>query len=253
MAFSRLQLLAAVGVSGGVHLAVLGVLGSMAAEVTTPLPEPAMVVMLPAPPLGPVEAAVSLVPASEASPATSPSKGSTATAPSQRPRTVTPSLPAQPDKPAIVDKPRSLTQQPPDETVAAPQPLELPNPMTAGELAAAPVATASLTALHPAAIDTVATARSEAVMMTQVRYRQPPQPVYPAQSRRLGEQGEVRLKVRVDVQGMPAGIEILESSGSARLDQAAVQAVEAARFEPLTVNGVPTAALAIVPIRYELR
>jgi protein TonB len=89
--------------------------------------------------------------------------------------------------------------------------------------------------------------------MTTVHYRQPPQPVYPPQARRLGEQGQVRVKVRVAIDGIPGDAVVVESSGSPRLDQAAVQAVLAARFEPLRIDGRPQAALAIVPIHFSLQ
>lgn len=75
---------------------------------------------------------------------------------------------------------------------------------------------------------------------------------YPAISRRLGEQGKVVLRVLIDAQGMPQKLEIKQSSGYERLDQAAVTTVERWRFVPGKRNGVPEAMWNIVPINFVL-
>lgn len=74
-----------------------------------------------------------------------------------------------------------------------------------------------------------------------VRYLVKPVLTYPRASRELGESGEVQLKVYVDEQGRPRDIEVLRSSGFPRLDQQAIQAMKAARFQPLMEDGVPRA------------
>jgi protein TonB len=58
------------------------------------------------------------------------------------------------------------------------------------------------------------------------------QPPYPAAARRLGEEGSVVLRVRVDALGRAEIVEIATSSGSARLDEAAVRSVQRWRFDP---------------------
>ena len=50
-------------------------------------------------------------------------------------------------------------------------------------------------------------------------------PAYPPASRRAGEEGTVRLKVLVDEKGRPRDVAVATSSGFARLDEAAIQAV----------------------------
>ena len=62
------------------------------------------------------------------------------------------------------------------------------------------------------------------------------EPVYPPVSRRNGEEGTVRLKVLVDANGRPADVQVANTSGFARLDQAAIQAVKRWKFVAAT-NG----------------
>jgi protein TonB len=76
--------------------------------------------------------------------------------------------------------------------------------------------------------------------------------VYPAIAKRLGEQGTVKLKALVDETGKPTRIQIIGTSGSARLDQAAVDYFVCSRFFPGRVNGVPTAMWYEAPINFIL-
>lgn len=78
-------------------------------------------------------------------------------------------------------------------------------------------------------------------------YRGNPLPVYPPMSRRLGEQGVVVLRVLIDTNGRAVDVEVQRSSGSARLDQAALQAIREWRFIPARRGGKP------VPEWYEWR
>ena len=65
-------------------------------------------------------------------------------------------------------------------------------------------------------------------------------PTYPPTSRRLGEEGTVRLKVLVDERGRARDVQVAKSSGFARLDEAAMTAVRKWRFEAATdgVNAI---------------
>ena len=60
------------------------------------------------------------------------------------------------------------------------------------------------------------------------------EPTYPPTSRRQGEEGTVRLKVLVDERGRPRDVQVAQSSGFARLDDAAMTAVRAGSFEAAT-------------------
>jgi protein TonB len=64
------------------------------------------------------------------------------------------------------------------------------------------------------------------------------QPEYPPQSRRAGEQGSVVLQVMVDATGRVTESKLVQSSGSQRLDQAALEGVKTSyHFFPGTVDG----------------
>lgn len=80
-----------------------------------------------------------------------------------------------------------------------------------------------------------------------------PQPDYPPESRRRGEQGTVRLLLQVDAEGRVAGAAILGSSGHPLLDQAALAAVRRWRFEPATQAGRPVFSTATLGITFRLQ
>ncbi len=84
-------------------------------------------------------------------------------------------------------------------------------------------------------------------------YLDNPRPPYPGVSRRLGEEGEVRLRVRVDPAGLAQQVEIQQGSGYPRLDQAALDTVRQWRFVPARQGDQPVAASVIVPIQFTLR
>jgi periplasmic protein TonB len=80
-----------------------------------------------------------------------------------------------------------------------------------------------------------------------VQYLQAPVLVYPRQSRRHGEQGRVVVRVFINEDGVPSAVVLHQSSGYPRLDEAAVTAVQSARFKPCVENGRPVAGWALVP------
>lgn len=84
-------------------------------------------------------------------------------------------------------------------------------------------------------------------------YLKNPPPPYPPLSRRLGEQGRVMVRVFVDTSGAPAQIELRESSGHRRLDDAAASAVRRWRFVPARRGTEPVGAWVLVPISFNLR
>ena len=83
-------------------------------------------------------------------------------------------------------------------------------------------------------------------------YLNNPAPAYPEMSRRTGEQGQVLLRVLVDVSGRPSAVELRASSGSARLDRAALEAVRQWKFVPATQGGEMIAAWVTVPVVFNL-
>lgn len=90
------------------------------------------------------------------------------------------------------------------------------------------------------------------VPATAVEYVDAPSPTYPAASRRLNESGRVLIRVEIDTQGRARQVQLTRSSGSSRLDEAALAAVRAARFKPYTENGQPLVVWTTVPIVFEL-
>jgi protein TonB len=87
-------------------------------------------------------------------------------------------------------------------------------------------------------------------VVSDVAYVKPPSPKYPNESRRLGEEGMVLLRVVIDESGRADRIEIQRSSGHSRLDDAARAAVRNAVFRPYIENGVARAVLATIPIEF---
>lgn len=83
-------------------------------------------------------------------------------------------------------------------------------------------------------------------------YLRNPPPAYPALSRRVGEQGRVLLRVVVRPDGMPDSVQLRQTSGSRRLDEAALEAVRKWRFVPARQGSTPVTAAVIVPIVFSL-
>lgn len=94
--------------------------------------------------------------------------------------------------------------------------------------------------------------RSVPKLVSAVEYVREPVPRYPPQSRRLREQGLVVLRVVIDEHGTASSIEIETSSGHARLDDAAREAVLRAAFRPYVEDGEPRRALVLIPIEFAL-
>jgi protein TonB len=81
-----------------------------------------------------------------------------------------------------------------------------------------------------------------------------PLPPYPALSQRLGEQGTTRLKCTVGTDGKATDVSVANSSGSTRLDAAAVQYVkENWKWEPATRDGKPVADTIQVDVVWDLK
>lgn len=85
-----------------------------------------------------------------------------------------------------------------------------------------------------------------------VAFLDKPKPAYPAAARHLGEEGTVVLRVHVMRDGRPQGIEIFATSGSARLDQAAVDAVRRSRFLPAREGDEAIESWLRIPFEFRL-
>lgn len=78
-------------------------------------------------------------------------------------------------------------------------------------------------------------------------------PNYPLLSRRMNETGIALLKVELDPQGRVSAAAIANSSGSSRLDAAALAAVRSWRCKPAQRNGQPVGAVALQPFKFVLQ
>lgn len=77
-------------------------------------------------------------------------------------------------------------------------------------------------------------------------------PIYPPASRRMDEQGAVRLRVLVDERGRPQEVQVAKSSGFPRLDEAAVIAVERWVFAPAMQDAVAVPTWTQVSVVFQL-
>ena len=68
----------------------------------------------------------------------------------------------------------------------------------------------------------------------------------------MNEEGKVLLKVRVSSQGTALDVAVSKSSGFARLDAAATEAVTRWRFVPAKRGDEPVDSSVIVPITFAL-
>jgi len=159
----------------------------------------------------------------------------------------------EPPPPAPPSPPRRLPPAPVIAAAPSPQPAPFvapePPPDVAPPALPAPPAASVVPAL-PAPPPPPASVRE--LPASAIEYLEPPAPTYPRASRRLGETGLVVVRVFVGSDGQPQQLQLLHSSGYARLDEAALEGVRRARFKPPSENGRPTAGWARIPIPFEL-
>lgn len=80
-----------------------------------------------------------------------------------------------------------------------------------------------------------------------------PEPAYPYESIRRGEEGKVVLRVGVTAQGEASEVSVSQTSGHRRLDQEARRTVARWRFIPGQTGGKKVAGYATVTIIFKLR
>lgn len=80
-----------------------------------------------------------------------------------------------------------------------------------------------------------------------------PEPPYPYESRRRGEEGRVILNVLVAADGTASSVEVDKSSGYRRLDMTARKTVSRWRFIPAKQNNAAVEAWTKVTILFQLR
>ena len=78
-----------------------------------------------------------------------------------------------------------------------------------------------------------------------------PRPVYSAEARRLGIEGEVLVEVMFLATGEARVVRVTRGLGHG-LDEAAVEAARAIRFKPAMRGGQPADSAAVVHIQFQL-
>ena len=77
-------------------------------------------------------------------------------------------------------------------------------------------------------------------------------PGYPHASAALGEQGLVVLRMTIGADGLVSAVDLLQSSGYPRLDEAALAAIAKWRFTPAVADGEPVESRIVLPVRFRL-
>jgi TonB family protein len=80
-----------------------------------------------------------------------------------------------------------------------------------------------------------------------------PAKYYSARSKRLEEQGEIAVRVRVDATSCATDFAIVMSSGYPELDEAAIKVAEASRYQVAVVDGVPTPGEVMFAVQFIFR
>lgn len=136
----------------------------------------------------------------------------------------------------------------------APQPVVVateaaPSPAPAAPAPVAAAATPAVTSPAPAAVAT----GPRLLPSSAINYLgAPPQAEMPRASRRLRETGRVVVRVLVSEAGLPERLSVEQSSGFARLDEAALAAIRKVRFKPYVENGQAQSGWALIPFTFEL-
>lgn len=149
-------------------------------------------------------------------------------------------------------------KKPPPKPVLAAKPKPMPAPRsepTPGAVTPPPPVVASLPPAPeaaPAAPPRPA-AGSPPVPELAVHCPRRPAPTYPVAARRRGLEGSVQLRVALAASGAIAAVEVIESSGSRWLDEAAAAAVRRWRCTPARIDGTAVPAVALQRITFQLQ
>ncbi|WP_017786879.1 energy transducer TonB [Aeromonas dhakensis] len=163
--------------------------------------------------------------------------------------------PLKPVKKSVKPVVKSLKHSPPQVQPAKVMPVSSPQPPVSAPAPAAAATAAQAsggsTSQHPAHKAGGGTGNS-APIARDARLNNP-EPQYPYESRRRGEEGRVILNVRVTAEGTAASVEVDKSSGYRRLDMTARKTVSRWKFIPAKQNNVAVEASARVTIIFKLR
>lgn len=159
--------------------------------------------------------------------------------PPEKPKPPVKRVQQQPKRQLVANAP-ARTQE---NFVAPPPPVEEPKHEPQEQEVVEPVAAVSKPAQMPTGPVTLSAELS-------VSCPELTRPAYPALSRRLGEEGKLMLQVELDESGRISKTQIVESSGYARLDNAALSAVKTWRCRPAMQDGQPVRSVALQPFNF---
>ena len=248
-------LLFALVISGAAHVLALSALPAIHYQPQTSLPRTLDVVL--------VRPAIVLPVVENSAPAEDPPKSTSpkvrAVAPDTRTRKTSKSAlePKNRERPTLA-MPRELPVIPPTLPTAP----DIPAPMSQTEARETAVGSTSAVveqktipsapAPPPPARTTTSQAPTTVSASFTASYLRNTAPPYPLVARRKGEQGTVKLKVRVTREGSATEVQLDQSSGSPSSDNAALDAVKKWRFVPARRGDEPIDSWVFVPITFRL-
>ena len=224
------------GVVIALHAALLFAIAQYRTEYTPPKP-PVMVTLI-APEPAPEPPKPEITPPKPLPAAPKPVKKKVEPKPEKKPEP----LPV----PVVQPEPQLVSKAPdpvPAPTVAAPEPAPMEEIPPAPQAEPLP----PLTEKPEPVVDEIAPPKFNA------DYLDNPAPRYPPLSRRMGEQGRVLLRVHVSTGGTAMEVTLHKTSGSDRLDRAALETVKQWKFVPARQGDKPVSAWVIVPIQFNLK
>lgn len=163
--------------------------------------------------------------------------------PVKPPEPVPPAPP--PPEPVLKPKPKpviaSRRTEPVADAIVAPPPVDDPDPEPAQPVTA-----------YSEAAEPVPPGEPEPPRFD-MAYLSNPQPSFPVMSKKLHEEGTVMLRVHVSAAGEALTVEVAQSSGYDRLDDAALRAVRKWKFVPSKRGDTPVDGIAMVPMVFSLK
>ena len=172
-----------------------------------------------------------------------------------------PLAPPTPPKPVVMPTPPTPQKRTQPKAPSPPQlqPLAIndPTPSATAPTGVITQAPQAVSAAPAAAAPSTATASPGPAKIElpslDARYSDQDATVYPAMSRRLGEEGTTVHSVLIGTDGKAISARLVKSSGFERLDKAAYDTVMRRRYTPGTRDGVPVALSYNAPITWVLK
>ena len=170
------------------------------------------------------------------------------------PAPVPPELPPEPPLPAPVPPEKPPEPKPAELVRVAPVPDPKTEPQPKVRIKPAPQRNAAASNARPVGENQGEPLTGSAGGTTsKVTVTYSPAPVYPAESKSAGEQGTTILSASVDPSGRITTVTLKQSSGYARLDRAAQEAMLRHKLKPATRDGHPIASSVEKAFRFTLK